>query len=114
MAGRRQISSSRANGSRECAPDDKLREAIQISAKQSRFRIGGGMDCFVALLLAMMAGGALTIRDQLLIRARVVRFLAGLHETETFLDLAEHKRQILALLRGKAGQDLLFLALQRP
>src|SRR5258708_12717631 len=70
------------------------------------------MDCFVALLLAMMAGAALTIRDQLLIRARVVRFLAGLHETETFLDLAEHKRKILALPRGKPGQDLLLLALQ--
>src|SRR5260370_4833527 len=70
------------------------------------------MDCFVVLLLAMTVGAALTIRDQLLIRARVVRFLAGLHETETFLDLAEHKRKILALLRGKAGQDRLLLALQ--
>jgi hypothetical protein len=40
------ISSLRANGSRECARDDRLREAIQ------RFR-GGGLDCFVASLLAM-------------------------------------------------------------
>jgi hypothetical protein len=36
----------RANGSRECAPDDRLREAIQNEAN-------GWMDCFVALLLAM-------------------------------------------------------------
>jgi hypothetical protein len=35
-------SSLRANGSRECAPDDRLREAIQTSAKIGR------MDCFVA------------------------------------------------------------------
>src|ERR1700736_5293470 len=33
-----------ANGSRECAPDDRLREAIQ---KLHR----GKLDCFVALLL---------------------------------------------------------------
>jgi hypothetical protein len=32
--------SLRANGSRECAPDDKLREAIQCDA--------GKLDCFVA------------------------------------------------------------------
>src|SRR5258705_1075159 len=31
MAGRRQIPSLRANGSRERAPDDRLSEAIQIS-----------------------------------------------------------------------------------
>jgi hypothetical protein len=31
----------RANGSRECAPDDKLREAIHLSACRA-------MDCFVA------------------------------------------------------------------
>jgi hypothetical protein len=36
----------RANGSRECAPDDRLREAIH--------HYGGNMDCFVASLLAMM------------------------------------------------------------
>jgi len=36
-----------ANGSRECAPDDRLREAIQNS--------GIGLDWFVALLLAMTA-----------------------------------------------------------
>ena len=41
------LTSLRANGSRECAPDDKLREAIHV-AKES-------MDCFVALLLAMTA-----------------------------------------------------------
>src|SRR5260370_42269332 len=46
------------------------------------------------------------------IRARLVRFPAGLHQTEAFLDLAEHKRKVLALLRGEAGQDLLLLALQ--
>jgi uncharacterized small protein (DUF1192 family) len=37
----------RANGSRECAPDDRLREAIHLAAKE--------MDCFVASFLAMMA-----------------------------------------------------------
>src|SRR5258708_20347850 len=46
------------------------------------------------------------------IRARLVRVPAGLHQTEAFLDLAEHKRKVLALLRGKAGKDLLLLALQ--
>ena len=35
--------SLRANGSRECAPDDRLREAIHFTAS-------GGVDCFVALL----------------------------------------------------------------
>src|SRR5216684_7374116 len=33
--------SSRANGSRKCAPDDRLREAIHNP-------VGQGMDCFVA------------------------------------------------------------------
>jgi hypothetical protein len=36
----------RANGSRECAPDDKLREAIHASHAEER------MDHFVASLLA--------------------------------------------------------------
>jgi hypothetical protein len=40
-------SSLRANGSRECAPDDRLREAIH--------RAEEGKDCFVASLLAMTA-----------------------------------------------------------
>src|SRR6202011_2844600 len=40
--------SLRANGSRECAPDDRLREAIQATEKSE-------MDCFVASLLAMTA-----------------------------------------------------------
>src|ERR1700753_3553963 len=46
------FSSLRANGSRKCAPDDKLREAIQSQAEaiQSRAK---GPDCFVAALLAM-------------------------------------------------------------
>ena len=39
----------RANGSHECAPDDKLREAIQKSDRV------GSMDCFVASLLATTA-----------------------------------------------------------
>jgi hypothetical protein len=43
----------RANGSRECAPDDRLREAIHRAAKQ--------VDCFVAIAplrkrLAFVAG----------------------------------------------------------
>ncbi len=38
----------RANGSRECAPDDGLREAIQDIRQE--------VDCFVALLLAMTSG----------------------------------------------------------
>src|SRR5258708_2863456 len=57
MAGRRQISSSRASGSRECAPDDKLREAIQISAKQSRFRIGGGVNGLLRRVAPRNDGG---------------------------------------------------------
>jgi len=36
----------RANGSRERAPDDRLREAIHAAAS-------GEMDCLVALLLTM-------------------------------------------------------------
>jgi antitoxin CptB len=43
------MSDRRANGSRERAPDDKLREAIQLSFCRA-------MDCFVASLLAMTAG----------------------------------------------------------
>jgi hypothetical protein len=39
--------SLRANGSRECAPDDRLREAIHSRKER--------MDCFVATLLAMTA-----------------------------------------------------------
>ncbi len=39
-------SSLRANGSRECAPDDRLREAIHATTREA-------MDCFVALFLAM-------------------------------------------------------------
>ena len=35
----------RANGSGECPPDDRLREAIQSDSE--------GLDCFVATLLAM-------------------------------------------------------------
>src|ERR1700704_873897 len=42
----RRFPSLRATGSRECAPDDRLREAIHGGAS-------GRMDCFVALLLAM-------------------------------------------------------------
>jgi len=38
-------SSLRANGSRECALDDRLREAIQSRKER--------LDCFVASLLAM-------------------------------------------------------------
>ena len=38
----RSLTSLRANGSRECAPDDRLREAIHATAD-------GGMDCFVAV-----------------------------------------------------------------
>jgi hypothetical protein len=41
--------SLRANGSRECAPDDRLREAIQDLRQ--------GVDCFVAALLAMTLDG---------------------------------------------------------
>jgi len=41
--------SLRATRSRESAPDDRLREAIQKCIR------GAGLDCFVALLLAMTA-----------------------------------------------------------
>src|SRR5438874_1448947 len=51
----RAISSSlRANGSRERAPDDRLREAIQSST--------GKLDCFVAAPLAMTEGLHLLLR----------------------------------------------------
>ena len=36
--------SLRANGSRECAPDDRLREAIHLSQRR-------GMDCFASLAM---------------------------------------------------------------
>jgi hypothetical protein len=51
--------SLRANGSRECAPDDRLREAnpclsvIASAAKQSISLRKERLDCFVASLLAM-------------------------------------------------------------
>jgi hypothetical protein len=35
----------RANGSRECAPDDRLREAIQLLS------LRGKMDCFASLAM---------------------------------------------------------------
>src|SRR6266566_1083229 len=60
----------------------------------------------------MTEGAALTLREQPSIRAGLVRFPAGLHETEASLDLAEHNRKIPAFLRGETGQDLLLLALQ--
>jgi hypothetical protein len=45
------LPSLRANGSRECAPHDRLREASILACRL--------MDCFVALLLAMtVANGA--------------------------------------------------------
>src|SRR5260370_24811322 len=50
--------SLRANGSRECAPDDRLREAIHRAA-------GYGLDCFVASLLAMTAVSAGAMRSYL-------------------------------------------------
>src|ERR1700716_2847126 len=40
--------SLRANGSRECAPDDRLREAIQLLCSDKEKR---KLDCFVAALL---------------------------------------------------------------
>jgi hypothetical protein len=40
--------SLRADGSRECAPDDRLHEAIHLRLSK--------MDCFVASLLAMTTG----------------------------------------------------------
>src|SRR3984893_14545419 len=91
--------SLRANGSRECAPDDRLCEAIHHAAS-------GRLDCFVASLLAMTGGSQRSIR---LLR---IRLLAGLHQVEAFLDLAEQRRQLLALLRGEASQNFLLLAQQ--
>ena len=38
--------------------------------------------------------------------------LGGLHQIEAMLDLAQQQREILALARGQAGQDLLFPAQQ--
>src|SRR5213080_2295284 len=56
--------SLRANGSRECAPDDRLREAIHLSANRK-------LDCFVAALLAMTKGSGLQTRRD---------FAGGLHQ----------------------------------
>src|SRR5229473_3607621 len=47
---RRQFSvelSLRANGSRECAPDDRLRDAIHLAPKES-------MDCFASLAMTAL------------------------------------------------------------
>src|SRR3981081_1356964 len=57
-------------------------------------------------------GALLTMRCLRSIIPRLARFLAGLHKIETVLDLAEHQRKILSLLRGEARQDLLLLAQQ--
>ena len=43
-------SSLRADGSRECAPDDRLREAIHLSACCA-------MDCFASLAMTGENGG---------------------------------------------------------
>src|SRR5712664_1655329 len=51
--------SLRATGSHECAPDDKLREAIHLGPRKR-------MDCFVASLLAMTEEGFPT-HDSLLL-----------------------------------------------
>jgi hypothetical protein len=48
------LPSLRANGSREHAPDDRLREAIHGAAS-------GDMDCFVASRLAMTTGRTFTL-----------------------------------------------------
>src|SRR5258708_35956551 len=48
----------------------------------------------------------------MLVSPRLAGFPAGLHETEAVLDLAEQRREILSLLRGKAGQNLLLPAQQ--
>src|SRR6266849_7677857 len=50
--------------------------------------------------------------DEVSIRLDLARLLAGLHETETLLDLAEHQREILALSRRETRQDDLLLAEQ--
>src|SRR5207302_6465323 len=67
--------SLRANGSRECAPDDSLREAIHCGNETS-------VDCFVAepviglaegetrWLLAMTEGAAMTLTPSLRLRRR--------------------------------------------
>src|SRR5258708_4110176 len=49
MNERRRTVSLRANGSRECAPDDRLREAIQKCSKE--------LDCFVAEFIIGPAEG---------------------------------------------------------
>jgi hypothetical protein len=58
--------SLRANGSRECAPDDRLREAIHTFLLSLR----GAVDCFVAALLAMTALSPRTNAYQILCRHR--------------------------------------------
>jgi hypothetical protein len=41
------LPSLRASGSRECAPDDRLREAIHSAAERK-------MDCFAALAMTVL------------------------------------------------------------
>ena len=48
---------------------------------------------------------SLAMTSESSILPRLPRFLAGLHQAETLLDLAEQLCEILALLRREAGQD---------
>jgi hypothetical protein len=61
--------SLRANGSRECAPDERLREAIHGSTCC-------GMDCYVAALLAMT----------LLVQTKNIMLRASLHRGAGYFD----------------------------
>jgi hypothetical protein len=65
--------SLRANGSRECAPDDRLREAIHRADTTV-------LDCFVALLLAMTLGYGPAISPRVFARVLPVNLLPS--ETE--------------------------------
>src|SRR5436189_4975874 len=51
--------SLRANRSRECSPDDRLREAIQLPSATTK------LDCFVAALLAMTGGKSVVLQKTL-------------------------------------------------
>jgi len=64
--------SLRANGSGECPPDDRFREAIQCRE--------GRLDCFVASLLAMTINLCSPSVIGIVTRNTVCGFLAGLNE----------------------------------
>jgi hypothetical protein len=70
--------SLRANGSRECAPDDRLREAIQLLCSDKEKR---KLDCFVASLKA-----AATIKTVVARLDRAIQYAEASHLSQTSLE----------------------------